>query len=91
MGLVPYLYRISSFHGENFEITQRACKTFARPLSEGEFQLKVTQRACKTFARPMSKTDFLMKNENPEQSGNNPEITRKKNPGKIRDDPEISF
>ena len=68
-GFLPVFSRIFRiFHCGKFSIekTHRACKTFARPLSEGEFRLETTQRACKTFARPMSKTDFLMKNENPE-------------------------
>ena len=68
MGLVPYLYRISSFHGENFEITQRACKTFARPLSEGEFHLETTQRACKTFARPLSEKVLYSKKNKPDKA-----------------------
>ena len=66
------LARYGTFSGL---FTQRACKSFARPLSGFQAKFPFTQRACKSFARPMSffngKCSAM---ENPE----NPEKTREK-------------
>ena len=70
-GFLPVFYRIFRIlHFGKFSIekTQRACKTFARPLSEGEFHLETTQRACKTFARPLSEKVLYSKKNKPDKA-----------------------
>ena len=62
------IFRIFHFGKFSIEKTHRACKTFARPLSEGEFHLETTQRACKTFARPLSEKVLYSKKNKPDKA-----------------------